>query len=68
VVEKPVPVEPTDDYCNINMHTVWIVLFWISFAINIALGALIAMYYLSKKKSTSDDTPLVDYDITDDIE
>jgi tetratricopeptide (TPR) repeat protein len=68
VVEKPVPVEPTDDYCNIKMHTVWIVLFWISFAINIALGALIAMYYLSKKKSTSDDTPLVDYDITDDIE
>ena len=68
VVETPVPVEPTDDYCNIKMHTVWMVLFWISFAINIVLGAVIFMYYYSKKKSTSDNTPLVDYDITDDIE
>ena len=30
VVEKPIPVEPTDDYCNIKAHTVWIILFWIS--------------------------------------
>ncbi len=68
IVEVPVPVEPTNDYCNIKSHTVWIVLFWISFAINLALTALILMYYYAKKKKTSDDTPLVDYNITDDIE
>lgn len=66
-VEKPVTVEPTDDYCNIKSHPVWIVLFWISFAINLALGALIFMYFYTKRKKTTDDTPLVDYDISDDI-
>lgn len=67
-VEKPVPVEPTGDYCNIKSHPVWIVLFWISFVINLALGALIFMYCYTKRKKATDDTPLVDYDIIDDIE
>ncbi len=67
-VEKPVPVEPTDDYCNIKSHPVWIVLFWVSFAINLALCALIVLYCYTKRKKVTDDTPLVDYDITDDIE
>ena len=68
VVEKPIPVEPTDDYCNIKSHTVWIILFFVSFAVNIALGALIFMYFNAKRKKATDDTPLVDYDITDDFE
>ncbi len=67
-VEKPVTVEPTEDYCNIGSHTVWIVLFWISFAINLAFVALALTYYYLKRKKTTDDTPLVDYDITDDAE
>jgi hypothetical protein len=67
-VEKPVPVEPTGDYCNIKSHPVWIILFWISFVINLALGALIFMYCYTKRKKATDDTPLVDYDIIDDIE
>ncbi len=66
-VEKPVPVEPDDDYCNIKSHPVWIILFWVSFGINLALGALIFMYCYTKRKKTTDDTPLVDYDIIDDI-
>ena len=66
VVEKPVVVEPDYDYCNIGSHSVWIILFWISLAINIAVGALIAFYYYTKRKKTTDDTPLVDYDIYDD--
>ena len=68
VVEKPIPVEPTDDYCNIKFHIVWIILFFVSFAVNIALGALIFMYFNAKRKKATDDTPLVDYDITDDFE
>ena len=68
IVEKPVPTDPTDDFCNIGSHIVWIVLFWISFALNVAVVAFIISYYFMKKKKTSDDTPLVDYDITDDVE
>ena len=68
IVEKPVPTDPTDDFCNIGSHIVWIVLFWISFASNVAVAAFIISYYFMKKKKTSDDTPLVDYDITDDVE
>ena len=66
VVEKPVVIEPNYDYCNISGHSVWIILFWISFAINIAVGALIAFYYYTKRRKVTDDTPLVDYDIYDD--
>ncbi|MBE6788370.1 MAG: hypothetical protein E7539_01760 [Ruminococcaceae bacterium] len=67
-IEKPVTVEPEGDYCNIKSHPVWIVLFWISFAINLSAGALAFMYFYTKRKKTTDDTPLVDYDITDDAE
>ena len=65
VIEKPIVTEPTDDYCNIPSHRVWNVLFWISLALNVALCGLIAFYFMRKKK-TGDNTPLVDYDITDD--
>lgn len=68
VIEKPVTVEPTDDYCNIKTHPIWIILLWISFAVNLVLAALIIMYFYTKKKKTTDDTPLVDYDISDDME
>ena len=68
VIEKPVPVDPTNDYCNIKGHKVWIVLFWISFAINLAFAVLVFMYFYTKKKKATDDTPLVDYDIADDFE
>lgn len=68
IVEKPVATDPTDGICNIGSHVVWIVLFWISFSLNIAAAAFIFTYYFMKKKKTLDDTPLVDYDITDDVE
>lgn len=67
IVEKPITVEPTYDYCNIKSHPVWVVLFWISFAINLVLVSLIFMYFYAKKKRATDDTPMVDYDITDDF-
>lgn len=64
--EVYVEVPPTDDYCNIPVHRVWPVAFFCSLALNIALVALIVVY-LSKKKNQKDDTPLVDYDIGDDL-
>lgn len=66
IIEKPVPVPPTDDYCNMGSHRIWPILFWISLALNVAGGALVVVYYMKKRKKTTDDTPLVDYDITDD--
>ena len=66
IQEVPVEVPPTDDYCNIPMHRVWPVLFFISLAVNIALVAVIVIYIRRKKQNRVDDMPLVDYDIMDD--
>ena len=64
--EVPVEVPPTDDYCNIPGHRVWPVVCICSLVLNVALGAVIVVY-VYKKKNQKDDTPLVDYDISDDI-
>lgn len=66
-VEVPVEVLPEDDYCNIPVHGIWPVLFFVSAALNLALIALIVVYMVKKKKYNNDDTPLVDYDIGDDF-
>lgn len=66
IQEVPVEVPPTDDYCNIPMHRVWPVLFFISLAVNVALVAVIVIYIRRKKQNRVDDMPLVDYDIMDD--
>ena len=67
-VEKKVEVEvaPKGEYCNIPMHKVWPVLFFVSLAVNVALIVLIIVYISKKKKNQKDNTPLVDYDIADD--
>ena len=69
IVTKEVMVEvpPTDDYCNIPAHRVWPVLFFCSLALNVVLVAVIVVYVSRKKKNQRDDTPLVDYDISDDV-
>lgn len=61
------PSEPVGDFCNINSHPVWMILFWISLAVNLVGIGLVVAYVIIKKKS-ADNTPLVDYDITDDAE
>lgn len=69
VIEKPVPTDPTDPtepFCNISSHRIWPILFWISFALNIAAIILAIVFFTLKKKKRSDDIPLVDYDIVDD--
>ncbi len=66
VQEVQVEVPPTDDFCNISLHRTWPVLFFISLALNVALAGLL-VYILVRRKNTTDDMPLVDYDIDDDI-
>lgn len=67
IQEVPVPVLPTDDYCNITVHNVWPMLFFISLALNLAMAAVIVIYIMRIQKTRMDDTPLVDYDIDDDL-
>lgn len=69
VIVKEVEVEvlPTGDYCNIPMHRTWPVLFIGSAVLNVALIVILA-YVIMKKRNTYDDTPLVSYDIDDDID
>lgn len=62
----PTVVEPTDDYCNISIHYVWPILFFVCLAINLAFVALV-VWYLRRRRKENDDTPLVNYDIDDDI-
>ena len=68
IVEKEVEkeVEPSYPFCNIDIHKVWPVLFFISLALNIAFIVLIVVYVVRKKRARKDTTPLVDYDINDD--
>lgn len=65
--EVQVEIPPVDDYCNISVHRVWPVLFLCSLVLNVVLAAVIVIYVYRKKKNQKDDTPLVDYDISDDI-
>ena len=57
-----VNAEPEGDYCNIPMHKVWPILFFVSLAVNALLGGFVIM----GKKKSKDSTPLVDYEISDD--
>lgn len=68
VVEKEVEVEvlPNGDYCNIHIHKVWPILFWISLALNVGFVVVIVVFIAKKKQNRKDNTPLVDYDISDD--
>ena len=66
IQEVEVQVPPTDDYCNIGSHRIWPVLFFVSLALNAALGIMLAVV-LKKKNYRAQDVPLVDYDIDDDM-
>lgn len=66
VQEVEVEVPPTSDFCNIPMHRTWPILFAVSAAVNVLLFAILGCV-LIKRRNTTDNTPLVDYDIEDDI-
>ena len=65
-VVKEVEVLPDGEYCNIHIHKVWPILFFISLGINVILIGLIIAFFAKRKKNEKDDTPVVDYDIGDD--
>lgn len=67
IQEVEVVVPPSDEFCNIPLHQVWPVLFFVSLALNLVLAAVIVIYVARKRKNQKDDTPLVDYDIDDDF-
>jgi len=58
---------PEDDFCNISIHQVWPIVFFISLALNVAFVVLAVIYVTRRKKNRKDNTPLVDYDIGDDL-
>lgn len=67
VVEKvPVEVEPTGPYCNVKMHPIWIIIAIVSLIANVAFIVVIVVFVGKKKNNRKDNTPLVDYDISDD--
>ena len=65
--EVEVEVLPSGDYCNIPMHRTWPVMFSVSVVINMILIFMLS-YVIVRKKQTDDSTPLVSYDIDDDME
>ena len=67
IQEVEVEVLPTGDYCNIPMHRTWPVMFAVSAVINAILIFMLS-YLIVRKKNTDDTTPLVSYDIDDDLD
>lgn len=70
VVDKEVPVEvpPSYDFCNIPVHTVHKIIMIASLVLNGLLIALICVYLHKKHMLEKDTTPLVNYEIDDDLE
>lgn len=68
VVTETVEVEvlPEGEFCNIPMHKLWQILFFISLILNVVLVVVIVVIVSKKKNNAKDKTPLVDYDIGDD--
>jgi hypothetical protein len=66
VQQVPVEVAPDADFCNIPTHGVWRVLLIVSAALAAALVGAAVLYLFGKKRRRRDNTPLVDYDISDD--
>lgn len=62
----PVEPEPAGKYCNIPMHYVWPILFFISLAVNVVFVVILVLHAVKRKKNEKDNTPLVDYDIGED--
>ena len=67
IQEVEVEVLPSSDYCNIPMHLTWPVLFAVSVVINLVLIFMLS-YVIVRKRNTDDTTPLVSYDIDDDMD
>ena len=45
---EPADKEPTGEFCNISIHYVWPILFFISLAVN---AVLVVLYFVRRKKT-----------------
>lgn len=54
------------DYCNISIHHVWPILFFVSLGVNVILAVVAIMLGKRRMGNKKDNTPLVDYQISDD--
>ncbi len=54
------------EYCNIPIHHVWPILFFVSLGVNVILAIVAIMLGKRRKGNKKDNTPLVDYQIGDD--
>ena len=54
------------EYCNISIHHVWPILFFVSLGVNVILAVVAIMLGKRRKGNKKDNTPLVDYQISDD--
>lgn len=54
------------DYCNISIHHVWPILFFVSLGVNVILAIVAIMLGKRRRQNKKDNTPLVDYQIGDD--
>lgn len=70
VVEKEVTVEvePSYTFCNDPLHTIILIIMIVSLALNLILIILIVSFVVKKQMKKRDNTPLVDYDIDDDMD
>ena len=62
-VSEPTEVLSDEKVCNVPMHAVWQILFFVSLALNVAAAVVIVILIWKKKHLHKDDIPLVDYDI-----
>ena len=67
IQEVEVEVPPSTAFCNIPKHRIWPVLLVASALLNVLLLAALG-FVLFRKHKTTDNTPLVNYDIEDDID
>lgn len=54
------------EYCNISIHHVWPILFFVSLGVNVILAIVAIMLGKRRMGNKKDNTPLVDYQIGDD--
>lgn len=67
IQEVEVEVPPTTDFCNISWHRIWPVLFVLSAVFNVLCIAALG-YFVLQKRNAVDNTPLVYYDMDDDMD
>ena len=56
-------IQQGDKYCNLILHNVWPILFFVSIGANVLIGYMLVR---NTKRRFNDDIPVVDYDINDD--